>query len=140
MRTSVDLPEPGEAHHDEHLAGPDLERDVAHGGDAAGLLAQFGAGEVGVGRADHLARVLAEDLPDPLGADERDRRSVPLEEANRLAPLVDVDVERRGRPAEAGHRLHVAAERNDPAGAGVGTQVAHAHREAGRRVRERRVV
>ena len=60
-----------EAHHDEDLAGIDVERDVPHRGDAARLRAQLGAGQVGVGRADHLARVLAEDLPDPLRLDQR---------------------------------------------------------------------
>ena len=60
-----------QAHDDEHLTGVHLERDVADGGDATGLLAQLGARQLGVGRPDHLARVLAEDLPDPLGADER---------------------------------------------------------------------
>src|SRR4029077_11437543 len=56
------------------------------------------------------------------------------------ALVVDVDVEgRRIRPV-AGHRLHVAAERDDPARAGVGPEVSNGYREPGRRVRERRVV
>ena len=41
VRTSVDLPGAGQAHDDEHLAGTDLERDVAHRRDAARLLAQL---------------------------------------------------------------------------------------------------
>src|SRR4029078_7344358 len=43
----------------------------------------------------------------------------PLEEANGLSVLVDVAVERRRCLAEPGHRLHVAAQGNDPAGARV---------------------
>ena len=61
----------GEAHDDEHLARPDLDRDVADGGDAAGLRAQLGARQLGVGRADDACRRWARRLPDPLGADER---------------------------------------------------------------------
>src|SRR5215204_1715813 len=60
-----------EAHHDEHLARPHFERDVADGGDGAGLLAQLGAREVRVRGADHLVGVLAEQLPDALGAEQR---------------------------------------------------------------------
>src|SRR5207249_4268220 len=59
-----------------------------------------------------------------------------LEEADRSSLLVDVDVHGGGSGAETGHRLHVAAERHDPAGPGVSTQVAHRDREAGRRVRQ----
>ena len=42
------LARPRQAHDHEHLAGPDLERHVADGGDAARLLAQLAAREVGV--------------------------------------------------------------------------------------------
>ena len=55
-----------ETHHDEHLAGPDLEADVANGRDASGLRAQLRAREIGVGRTDDLVGVGSEDLPDVL--------------------------------------------------------------------------
>ena len=42
------LPRAGEPHDDEHLAGPDVERDVPDGGDAAGLRSKLAAREVGV--------------------------------------------------------------------------------------------
>src|SRR2546427_8201818 len=62
------------------------------------------------------------------------------EEANGPPCVVDVDVDRgRVRPV-ARHRLHVAAERDDPACAGICAKVAHGDGKAGRRVRERRVV
>ena len=44
----------GEAHHHEDLAGRDVERDVLDADDAAGLLLQLRAGQVGVRRADDL--------------------------------------------------------------------------------------
>ena len=72
------LPGAREPHHDEHLARPDVERDVANGGDAVVLLAQLGAGEVGVGRADHPVGVAAEDLPDALRADQRIAAAIDL--------------------------------------------------------------
>ncbi len=59
----------GEPHDDEDLARPDLERYVLDGDDAACLLAQLGAREVGVRRADEPFRVRPEDLPDTLRAD-----------------------------------------------------------------------
>src|SRR4051812_37973864 len=65
---------------------------------------------------------------------------LPSEEANRLPVVVDVHLEGGGVPAEAGHRLHVPAEGDDPAGAGIRAQVAHADGEAGGGVPERRVV
>src|SRR6266516_3919547 len=58
----------------------------------------------------------------------------------RASLAVDVDVDGSWVRPVPGHRLHVAAERDDPPGAGVGAQVAHRDREAGRRIRERRVV
>src|SRR5918994_1003090 len=61
----------GEAHDDEDLAGHDLERDVAHGDRAAGLLAQLAARQLRVGRPDDLAGLRAEDLPHALRADQR---------------------------------------------------------------------
>src|SRR5689334_20092267 len=45
--------------------------------------------------------------------------SRPSEEADGLTPFVDVHAHGRGRLAIAGHRLHVAAECDDPPGAGV---------------------
>src|SRR5579864_4098607 len=62
------------------------------------------------------------------------------EEANCPPLVVDVDAHGSGRLAVAGHRLHVAAQRDEPARARVRADVAHGDREAGRRVRERRVV
>ena len=41
---------------------------------------------------------------------------------------------------QPGHRLHVAADRDDPAGARVGAQLANRQREAARRADQRRVV
>ena len=63
-----------------------------------------------------------------------------LEQPHGVALRVDVDRVRGGLLAEARHRHHVAAQRDDPAGAGVRTQVAHRHREPGGRVAQRRVV
>ena len=73
----------------------------------------------------------------PTGGTSRPAGTEPdgLEEPDRRPVLVDVDAERRRRGAEAGHRLHVAAERDDPARAGVGAQVADREREPGRRAR-----
>jgi len=65
-----------EAHDDEHLAGPDLDRDVIDGDDAPRLLALLGARKVGVRRPDELVPVRSEDLPHPLGADRRLARIV----------------------------------------------------------------
>src|ERR1700745_1024400 len=53
---------------------------------------------------------------------------------------VDVDGEGGRRPSVAGHRLHVAAERDEPARPCVRADVSDGDGEAGRRVRERRVV
>src|SRR4051794_18304596 len=64
----------------------------------------------------------------------------PLEEADGLPLLVDVDVHGGGCLPVAGHRLHVAAERDDPARPRVGAQVAHPDRESYGRVLELRVV
>src|SRR5256714_9415657 len=62
------------------------------------------------------------------------------EEADGPPLFVDVDgVGGRGS-AVARHRLHVTAERDEPARAGVGADVAHGDCEPGRRVRKRRVV
>ncbi len=58
-------------HDDEDLAGPDLEADVAHGGDAPGLLAQLGPREVGRGRPDDAVGVRPEHLPDAVDRDQR---------------------------------------------------------------------
>ena len=71
VRTSVDLPGARQAHDHEHLAGPDVDRDVADRGHAAGLLAELGARQIRVRRADDLVGVLAEQLPDALGAEQR---------------------------------------------------------------------
>ena len=61
----------GEAHDDEHLAAPDVEGDVAHRRDAAGLLAKLRPAELGVRCAEDAVRLGAEDLPDARGRDER---------------------------------------------------------------------
>src|SRR5215211_1759094 len=66
----------GEAHHDEHLAGPDLDRDVADCDRGAGLLAQLRARQLGVRRADDAVGVRAEDLPDALGLEQRRPRAI----------------------------------------------------------------
>ena len=103
----------GEAHDDEHLAGVHLERDVAHCGDAAGLLAQLCARQIRVGRADHLVGVPSEDLPDALRPDERRTAvSLPLEEADGLTPFVDVDV--HCRRASCRSRAWSACRRRAP--------------------------
>src|SRR6185437_8377933 len=62
------------------------------------------------------------------------------EEPDGLPFVVDVDVVGGGRAAVAGHRLHVAAEGDQPARARVGADVAHGDGEAGRCVGEGRVV
>src|SRR5437899_1537452 len=61
----------GQPHDDEHLSRPDLERDVAHRGDAVVLGAQLRAWQVGVRRSDYATGMPTKDLPDPAGADER---------------------------------------------------------------------
>src|SRR5947207_8314839 len=67
-------------------------------------------------------------------------RNPSSKQSYRAAFPVDVDVDRGWVRSVPRHRLHIAAERNDPAGAGVGPQVAHRDREAGRSVAERGVV
>src|SRR5690349_12028020 len=62
------------------------------------------------------------------------------EEADGPPLVVDVDVVGGRGAAVAGHRLHVAAERDEPAGACVGANVAHRDGEAGGCVGERWVV
>ena len=52
---------------------------------------------------------------------ERPARGVALEQPDRAAVLVDVDLERRRARRESWHGPDVAAERDDPPGAGVGT-------------------
>jgi hypothetical protein len=65
------LPGAGEAHDDEDLAGPDLDRHVADRDDAARLGSELGARELGVGGAHDPVGVPSEDLPDSFGVDER---------------------------------------------------------------------
>ena len=61
-------------HDDEHLAGRDVERDVAHGRDAPGLLEQRSArGSVGVGRSDDALGLRPVDLPDVAARNGRSR-------------------------------------------------------------------
>ena len=104
----------GEPHDDEHLTRPDLERDVANGGDAAGLGAQLAPGQLRVGTADDPVRVGTEDLPDAGRTDERRTAAIDLvhsvhprlwrrrhahlrlrlKKANRPSLVVDVDCER----------------------------------------------
>ena len=66
----------GEAHDDEHLSRPDLERDVADGDDAPRLLAQLTARKIGVRGSDEPFGVRAEDLPDALGANDGCARAI----------------------------------------------------------------
>src|SRR3954470_81247 len=68
------------------------------------------------------------------------RRNLDLEEPDRRSVLVDVDRVGGRCASVARHRLHVAAERDEPARARVRADVAHRHCEAGRRVGQRRVV
>src|SRR3954469_1590755 len=68
-----------------------------------------------------------------VGAYSALRRPPRLEEPHRATLGIDVDVGRRGRLSVARHRLHVAAERHDPAGPGVGAQIADGDREPARR-------
>ena len=65
------LARPGQAHDHEHLAGLDLERDVADRDDAARLLPQLRPRELGVRRADDLVGARSEDLPHALRAEQR---------------------------------------------------------------------
>ncbi len=103
-----------EAHHHEHLAGEHLDRHVAHRHDAAGLLAQLGSREVGLGRADDPVPVRPEHLPHPLGAHER---LVPAREVPRR-----IDGSRGRIAVRVGHSrvmiyLHsVAAPASHPSG------------------------
>ncbi len=61
----------GKAHHDEHLARPDFDRDVPYRRDAAGLLEELAPRELGLRRTDDAVGLRAEDLPDATCADER---------------------------------------------------------------------
>ena len=61
----------GQAHDHEHLAGRDLERDVADADDVAGLLLEVLAGQVGLLGTDDLVGPGAEDLPQVLDANRR---------------------------------------------------------------------
>lgn len=65
----------GQAHHDEDLALADVEGDIADGGGAAGALAQFGGGQVGVGGAGDLRGGLVgtEDLPEAVHGEDGGR-------------------------------------------------------------------
>src|SRR5437763_2153875 len=63
-----------------------------------------------------------------------------LKEADGPPLVVDVDVVGGWGAAVTGHALHVAAERDQPAGARVSADVAHCDGEARRCVRERGVV
>src|SRR6185312_2965484 len=62
-----------------------------------------------------------------------------LEEPNRAAVLVDVDVERRRRLAQSRHLHDVAAQRHQPPRPGVGADVADREGEVLWRVEQRRV-
>src|SRR5215470_13853153 len=97
---------------------------------------------VAAGAVTALPYSCADDSSMPRSTRSRgDQRPVPvLEEPNCPPLVVDVDVVRCGGLAVARHRLHVAAERDEPAGAGVGANVPHGDREACRRVRERGIV
>src|SRR5262249_678513 len=81
------LPRAGEAHDNDDLARPDVEREVADGGDTAVLLAELGAGELGVERADDAAGMPPEDLPDPCRANER--RAAPVNRVTAGAGGID---------------------------------------------------
>ena len=70
------LPGAREPHHDEHLARPDLDRDVADGDDAPRLLAQLAAGQVGVLGADEALPARPEDLPHAVRADDGRLRAI----------------------------------------------------------------
>src|SRR5918999_3264930 len=72
--------------------------------------------------------------------ESRKSSTLSSEEPNGAPALVDVDVEGGRLPAQSGHRLHVAEERDEPAGPRVRADVADSDGEAGRRVQERRVV
>ena len=64
-----------------------------------------------------------------------------LEQADRSPVLVDVDAHERRRLPQAGHPLHVAAERHDEPGAGARHQAAHrADGTRSGRLQQRRVV
>ena len=104
----------GEAHDDEHLAAPDVERDVPHCRDAAGLLASS-AGSLDVRCAEDAVRLGAEDLPDARGRDERLAGSpvaghaadISVSERQGKAPRPRAEVRRRRRsecPAPAAAR------------------------------------
>ena len=67
------------------------------------------------------------------------RRASRLEQADGVAVRADVDVQRGGLRAEARHLHDVAAQRDEPAGARVGADVADVDLEALRRAEELRV-
>ena len=73
----------GQAHDDEDLARPDVERDVAQADRRAGLRAELVARQVGVGRADDLVLGRPEDLPEV--PDGERRRAVPPSRVGRGA-------------------------------------------------------
>ena len=88
----------GEAHDDEDLAGPDLDRDVPDGDHAARLGAQLAARQVDVLGAEQPLAVRAEDLPDPLA-----RESAVARRETRAGPQRSSPQSRSDRPLP--HRL-----------------------------------
>ena len=70
-RTRVDLSEPERPITTKTSPGQTSNDTSAHRDDAAGLRAQLLPWEGGVGRADDAVGVWAEDLPDPVRADQR---------------------------------------------------------------------
>ena len=70
----------------------------------------------------------------------KSRLSVDSEQSDRAAVVVDVDAHGGRLAAEAGHRLHVATERDQPARAGVADDVTDDERELRRCRAERPVV
>ena len=94
-------------------------------------------------RSRLAARASGKREPNVPGAQRpRRRRSgrSGLEEPHRAPVRPDVDVERGRMPAEPGHLLHLAAERDEPAGARVGADVADRDGESAWGVPQLRVV
>ena len=121
-----------------HLAAS-LSSDVkSHGlagpvGDRPLRRSRRGSGRSGTGPYDASVAVRGGRGPAPttltrgsaLRAGGRISSGPPQNNPTVAPRLVDVDVLQRRRDAQAGHRLHVSAERDEPAGARVHAQVAH---------------
>ena len=93
---------------------------------------------IGQSAVDVQQQMLELQGPEPWDLD-RERHCGPSDEPDGSALGIDVDVESRGLRAETWHLGDLAAERHQPAGAGVRPDVADRKDEVRRRIAKRRV-